>query len=173
RLNFTRPAAQLSRACNGYNASRIHRSLNKDAPLHRAILGRRGAAWPWAVNRSSARRRSGPERHQRWRHRGSRSGRGIALTRAGRSPRRIGMLRSRWKASNSRLWLRKPPGWQRELDDVREVPLIHVRSDLELAAGHAYIAEGRNMAGRIDQRRQNASPKSAILGGKRTTQNRS
>src|SRR6516165_9841888 len=25
-------------------------------------------------------------------------------------PRRIGMLRSRWKASNSRLWLRKPPG---------------------------------------------------------------
>jgi hypothetical protein len=32
--------------------------------------------------------------------------------------------------------------WQLWLDDVREVPLIHVRSDLELAAGHAYIAEG-------------------------------
>jgi hypothetical protein len=28
--------------------------------------------------------------------------------------------------------------WQLWLDDVREVPLIHVRSDLELAAGHAY-----------------------------------
>ncbi len=26
--------------------------------------------------------------------------------------------------------------WQLWLDDVREVPLIHVRSDLELAAGH-------------------------------------
>ncbi|HYV70157.1 MAG TPA: hypothetical protein VE970_08615 [Pseudolabrys sp.] len=31
--------------------------------------------------------------------------------------------------------------WQLELDDVRELPLIHVPSDLELAAGHAYIAE--------------------------------
>jgi hypothetical protein len=32
--------------------------------------------------------------------------------------------------------------WQLWLDDVREVPLIQVRSDLELAAGHTYIAEG-------------------------------
>jgi hypothetical protein len=35
--------------------------------------------------------------------------------------------------------------WRLWLDDVREVPLIHVRSDLELAAGHAYIAEGLSM----------------------------
>jgi len=30
--------------------------------------------------------------------------------------------------------------WQLELDDVREVPLIHVPSDLELAAGHVCMA---------------------------------
>ena len=30
--------------------------------------------------------------------------------------------------------------WQLEVDKVWEVPLIHVASDLELAASHAYIA---------------------------------
>src|SRR5262249_59479728 len=30
--------------------------------------------------------------------------------------------------------------WQLELDDVREVPLIHVPSNLELAAGHVCMA---------------------------------
>src|SRR5262249_53551623 len=30
--------------------------------------------------------------------------------------------------------------WQLKLDDVREVPLIHVPSDLELAAGHVCMA---------------------------------
>src|SRR5215831_805740 len=136
-----RPRPSQSRACTRATAadppaSYCHRRPAASRSADTALSGRRGAR-AWMVNRSSGYRRSASEKHPRWRHQGSRSGRGTAPPHAGRG---LGELVCR--AHDGRHQTRGlATWWQLELDDVRELPLIHVPSDLELAAGHAYIAE--------------------------------
>src|SRR5262249_3473183 len=93
------------------------------------------AAAAWAVNRSSVGRQSVPEKHQRWRHRGSRSdGQLLPLvTAAATADRDASFVVECIKLQGP---VAEAPWWQLELNDVREVPLVHVSSDFELAAGH-------------------------------------